>query len=245
MLKRTYSYNGRISDISFNRLSRVGSNRTISSIELLNTEFSYNNPALFNSYMPVVNEVSKQEMERANNKILFSLSNDKWFFDVPRRNVIETEQEKKEKKQMEAWHERCLSTKNNLEYMKSHLEWMTNSKSYFHFVCYINSQPIGVIMLKYSSDNRFCEPEVSYLITHLGIQNSAYLLMEKAVNKSYQLGVLGNLTVNVANDFLREKVYSRLGFISVGTEEMHLRPFERKQWIFYPHQREFRFLGNH
>ncbi|MDE9471365.1 hypothetical protein, partial [Xenorhabdus bovienii] len=70
------------------------------------------------------------------------------------------------------------------------------------------------------------------------------LLVEKAVNKSYQLGSLGNLKVRVANDYLQKRVYSRFGFINIDQENMQLRPFERQQWIFYPHKREFRFSNS-
>ncbi|OTA21574.1 N-acetyltransferase [Xenorhabdus beddingii] len=245
MLKKSYSYNGNISKIPSYRLNRTGSNVTLSLTDLLDTEICYNNPGLLKGYIPIVNEVSKSEMERANDQILSSLNNDRWFFDLPRRNPVETEQERKERGRLEAWHDRCISTKDNLEYMKSHLEFMINGKNYFHFICYMGNQPIGLIMLKYASDEKLCYPEVLYIITHTGIQNCAYLLMEKAVNKSYQMGALGNLKVNVADDFLKINVYAKLGFISVGKDEMQLCPFTaRQQWVFYHYRGEFRFLGN-
>ncbi|MBD2810754.1 GNAT family N-acetyltransferase [Xenorhabdus sp. Vera] len=244
MLKRTYSYNGNTLETSSSQLRRTQSNRNISPDEQLGTEFFYNNPALFNRYMPIIKEVNKQEMENASNQILSSLNNDGWFFDVPERRIAETEQEKKEREHIGAWYERCSSTKENLDNMERHLEWMFDTRSYFHFVCYMNGHPIGVIMLRHVSDKIYHEPEVLYLITHLGIQNCAYLLVEKAVNKSYQLGSLGNLKVRVANDYLQKRVYSRFGFINIDQENMQLRPFERQQWIFYSHKREFRFSNN-
>ncbi|MDE9591143.1 hypothetical protein, partial [Xenorhabdus bovienii] len=69
MLKRTYSYNGNTLETSSSQLRRTQSNGNISSDEQLCTEFFYNNPALFNRYMPIIKEVNKQEMESASNQI--------------------------------------------------------------------------------------------------------------------------------------------------------------------------------
>ncbi|WP_323853795.1 hypothetical protein [Xenorhabdus koppenhoeferi] len=242
----------------------------------MNTNVAYQNPRLINGYIPVVKEVSKQQALQCIDNFMCSLQTEGWFCNTSKSKEVmyeeedvlyeKTEEEQREKNKTEEmdkqklWEIRCNFTKEVASGMVVTLKKspmiMNHPDRYNYFVCYIGSVPIGMLLLTlfyYDKDDTFQEneplyPEIHLLVTHPGIQNCASLLVERAVNKSYEFGCLGNLRVPVKNNskILSDNVYARMGFTKFTNDQavdMKLKPSESHLWLFSPSHGGYLYKG--
>ncbi|MDC9596911.1 GNAT family N-acetyltransferase [Xenorhabdus anantnagensis] len=186
------------------------------------------------------------------NQLYQSIKTDGWISHINDMTKREKEIYKKQEKTREdLWDIRCCTTYNLLNKMQkllNLLKKMGDTQNHTCFVCYNNTKPIGVMLIrKYNSKhNSPYYPEINFLITHPGIQNCAYLLMEQAVNISYQMGYHGKLKLTIATDELSPKVYEKMGFINMKEPDnmkMTLDPNGNKAWVFSPSHGGYRFTG--
>ncbi|WP_340608447.1 hypothetical protein [Xenorhabdus bharatensis] len=266
MFKRRYSLNLNMPKkddiLQSNNLTRLSSfrTRTSPSEESLSPETVYNNPKLINGYIPIVREVSKDEAIIALQKMQTSLKTEGWLCQSPKKERWKSAEQKK------AWHEdliaqaswkkrsrRALAMVSSIkETLKKSPYIIKKSEDYAFFILYIGIVPIGAMVLVYHyyDDEESFEyntpvyPEVSLLVSHPGIRNCAYLLIEKAVNKSYQVGCLGNLKLSVkdGNEILSQNVYSKMGFIKLTGADMSLNPSTSSLWQLSASE-GYRFIG--
>ncbi|MBD2809708.1 hypothetical protein ID853_02105 [Xenorhabdus sp. Vera] len=244
MLKRTNSFDGYINKTSTDSISRSKSFDTLPPDNLLNINININNPRLINGYIPVVRETNKQETINKVNNIHNTIIRHGWFSHIEDiNNQNKTIQKIRDKKLL--WDMRCHTTNRMLLKVKEKLSEpiLKYDETYAYFILYIDITPIGVMLFKGYTDESIVYPEVEFLITHPGVQNCAYLLMEKAVNKSYQIGCSGNLKLSIAEEELYGNVYSRMGFTRWTCNELILVPSRSNAWFFSPNHGGYRFKG--
>ncbi|MBC8945678.1 hypothetical protein [Xenorhabdus indica] len=262
MLKRNSSFNSYIHKTPSGTLSRSNSFHTQPSKNMLNINVNHHNPRLINGYIPIVKKATLQEAEMAVRKLYNSIQQDGWLSHIEntyrRRDNIEA---KSNPSTEELWDLRCCITDSLLCTVKDNLSFRIRKKdstlyqgcNYTYFVCYTTHfptdsvsslmVPIGIMLFTYNEDDHYpYYPEVSYLITHPGIQNCAYLLIEKAVNLSYQTGHHGKLKLTTATKHL-SNAYNRLGFIDDAPYSMILDPSNSKLWVFSAANGGYRFTG--
>ncbi|MDC9596912.1 hypothetical protein [Xenorhabdus anantnagensis] len=262
MLKRNPSSHSYIHRTSSGSLSRSNSFHTLPSDNILNINVNHHNPRLINGYIPIIKKVSLQEAERAVIKLYDSIKNDGWLSHINNTYRRKCDIEKKASlSSEESWDLRCCITDELLSTVKDNLSFRLKSKNqnlyqfcnYAYFVCYtthfptnsVSSQimPIGIMLFAYNECDEFLHyPEVSYLITHPGIQNCAYLLMEKAVNLSYQTGHHGKLKLTTATSHL-SRAYNRMGFVDDTKNTMLLDPNNNRAWLFSPEHGGYRYTA--
>ncbi|MDC9588663.1 GNAT family N-acetyltransferase [Xenorhabdus sp. XENO-10] len=262
MLKRTASFNSYIHKTPSYSLSRSKSFHSLPPDNILKINVNYQNPRLINGYVPVIRETNIEKGIIAVNQIYQSIKTDGWISHISNTgdisDITKREKEiykKQEKTREDLWNMRCCITYNLLNKMQkllNLLKKMGDTQNHTCFVCYNNTKPTGVILIrKYHSQHSRVKayyPEIIYLITHPGIQNCAYLLMEKAVNISYQMGYHGKLKLTIATDELSPKVYEKMGFIKMKEPDnmkMTLDPNGNKAWIFSPSHGGYRFTGTY
>ncbi|MBI6549406.1 hypothetical protein [Xenorhabdus lircayensis] len=262
MLKRNHSFNSYMPTTSSNTLSRRRSFSAFPPEEIVSTEVAYKNPGLINGYIPIVKEVNKKQAIQGVEQILHSFQSEGWFCRTLKRvRYGETaDQGKKRQEEIDAqklWKIRYRAARNIALGIEKILEESSrirnNPEGYAYFVCYIGSMPIGILLLTcffYDKNDIFQEneplyPEVSLLVTHPGIRNCSTLLVEQAVNKSYEIGSLGNLRLSVKNgsEILSNAVYARMGFIKLIDDDMMLKPAESNLWLFSPSYGGYRYKG--
>ncbi|MDX7986326.1 hypothetical protein FE392_03105 [Xenorhabdus sp. 12] len=255
-------------------LTRSKSFNVLPSYHELKLNINYNNPGLINGYIPTVKEVSITEGIAAANRIYQSILEDQWVSHIESINEMERETDKKRKKEMELkmaielhkdrletheelWNMRCKTTYNYLIKLRriSDLNQRHGySQKNNYFVCDINTVPIGIMLLNKDFDKKvlkedknnisLCCPIIHFIITHPGIQNCAYLLIEKAVNISYQMGYHGKVKLVIATKELSPKVYEKMGFIRVQEADntiMLLNPNGNSAWSFLSNEDGYRF----
>ncbi|MDC9594493.1 GNAT family N-acetyltransferase [Xenorhabdus sp. IM139775] len=252
MLKRNNSVDSYIHKFLSESLTRSKSFHSLPPDNILKLNINYNNPRLINGYVPVVRETNISDGISATTQLYQSIRTDGWINHI--NNVTEREKEihqKKEKTREDLWDMRCCITYkllDNLKKLLTYLKKIEDTQIHACFVCYINTNPIGVMLMRkyYSLYSRVKSyyPEVNFLITHPGIQNCGHLLMEKAVNMSYEIGHHGKLKITLATDELSSKVYEKMGFIKSDNMRMTLTPNENKAWLFSPNHGGYRFKGN-
>ncbi|OTA19040.1 N-acetyltransferase [Xenorhabdus beddingii] len=244
MLKRINSFNGYISK----RLFQSPSFNILPPDNILNININHNNPRLINGYIPAVKEVELNEAISSVSQLHHSILNDGWFnhiLDID--NQKETRQEIRNKTGL--WNMRCHTTNKMLvtmteKFNKNHLDKKDQyCDTYAYFILYIDRIPIGAMLFKGYTDESIVYPEIELLVTHPGIQNCAYLLMEAAVNKSYQIGCIGNVKLLMAEEELYGYVYARMGFTHWTCNELILIPSQSDVWIFTPPHGGYRFKG--
>ncbi|MDE9454333.1 hypothetical protein [Xenorhabdus bovienii] len=254
MLKRNNSFEDYISKIQSESLSRSKSFHSLPPDNILKANVNYNNPRLINGYIPTVRETSLEEIINTVKHLYESIKEGGWTSHI--KNVTERKDEickKNQKTREDAWDMRCCMTYNLLEKLQKLLNILLKTgcfKNHAYFVCHINTQPIGVMLLRkyYSSYSRVTAyyPEVNFLINHPGIQNCAYLLMEKAVNTSYKIGYQGKLKLTLATDELSSKVYQKMGFTHIkgpDNNKMELNPNGNSVWYLSPSYGGYFFTG--
>ncbi|PHM73984.1 GNAT family N-acetyltransferase [Xenorhabdus kozodoii] len=263
MLKRSASFNNshirktHNSDIKkTDSLSRSTSFHALPPKSILNIDVNYKNPILIRKYKLAIRETDLNKGLAATNQLYTSIITDGWISHINDMTKREKEIYKKQEKTREdLWDMRCCITHNLLNKLKNHLNRLNKmeaTQNYTFFVGYNNTKPIGVMLIrKYHTRSSGVKaisdyPEINYLITHPSIQNYSYLLMEKAVNMSYQMGYLGKLQLIIATDELAPNVYERMGFIRIkelDNTKMILDPNGNKAWIFSPAHGGYRFTG--
>ncbi|MBC8953062.1 hypothetical protein [Xenorhabdus sp. PB62.4] len=236
MFKKTYSFNKDIEKMQSNSLTRSKNLSTSLPDNLSNIEI--NNQMLIHKLSFIESrEVNLQEAKNAINKLLNSIREDKWLDHIEDteytwRNI----EEKKLKTPQDLWDLRCCITEQILISMRYDInEDSRKIKDFIYLVCFIKTMPIGIIQLK-CDDNSL---EVNNLVTHPGIKNCAYLLMEKAVNLSNDMGFEGKLKLMTATDELN-RVYHRMGFID-NNDYMTLDPNGNNFWTFCTEDRVYKF----
>ncbi|OTA21945.1 N-acetyltransferase [Xenorhabdus beddingii] len=266
MLRRNHSFNSHMPLSSDNALPRRRSFSIFPPIEILNTEVAYNNPGLIKGYIPIVREVNKSQVLQSVRQISDSLISEGWLCQTPRRVKQGKRNEQRtnrneELDEQKLWKKRSRTARNMVEGIEKVLELSPYIKkdpnNYSYFVCYMENVPIGILLFihffydntEHFQINEPIYPEVALLCTHPGIRNCSHLLIEKAVNKSYELGYLGNLKLSVknGNEILYNVVYSRMGFLTLADEDadadMFLQPSESNLWVFSPSYGGYRFKG--
>ncbi|PHM39661.1 N-acetyltransferase [Xenorhabdus mauleonii] len=262
MLKRTNSLNSYIHKSPFKNLSRSNSFDSFPPNNIKEININYNNPKLTKEYIPsIIREVKLHDMINIADKIYFSIGNDGWFDQI--LNIIEDENDlethingisgKIGKTTDDIWDLKCSITLNQLIHVKNELYDRSQTgedKNFIYFTCYIRNIPVGIMIVKcyeevmlyrYDPDLRYY-PEVTHLVMHPGLKNCAYLLMEKAVNLSYEKGCHGKLKLAIATPEL-SNVYSRMGFIHYTQDEMSLDPNGNNAWTFTSNHGGYRFVG--
>ncbi|REF25561.1 hypothetical protein BDD26_0052 [Xenorhabdus cabanillasii] len=263
MLKRNSSFNSYIHKTPSGALSRSNSFHTLPPKNILNINVNHHNPRLINGYVPIVKKVTLQEAEIAAKKLYNSIKQDGWLSHIEntyrRRDNIEA---KSSLSTEELWDLRCCITDSLLCTVKDNLSFRIRKKdgalyqgcNYTYFVCYTTHfptdsvtslmMPIGIMLFTYNEDDHYpYYPEVSYLIIHPGIQNCAYLLMEKAVNLSYQTGHHGKLKLTTAISHL-SRAYNRMGFVNYTESTMLLDPNNSGAWLFSPEHGGYRYTAS-
>ncbi|OTA19041.1 N-acetyltransferase [Xenorhabdus beddingii] len=202
-------------------------------------------------YVPVIKKVDLQEARKIVDKIYNSIEEDGWFSHIEDIDNDRQHLEKKANKTpQDLWNLRCCITKSMLIHTKNVIKESNEkfgvNKNDAYFVLYINRTPIGIMTLIYYAETPPYYPEVSLIITHPGISNCASLLIEKAVNISYEMGFHGKLKIITESSELPSKVYNRLGFINGNNRgEMLLNPNENKFWAFYPSHDGYQFISHY
>ncbi|PHM50456.1 hypothetical protein [Xenorhabdus miraniensis] len=240
MFKKAYSFNKEIEKMQSNSLARSKNLSTSLPDNLSNIDI---NKQMLIHKLPFIAsiEVSLQVAENAINKLLNSIREDKWLDHIEDteytwRNI----EDKKLKTPQDLWDLRCCITEQTLISMRYDInEHNRNTEKYFYFVCYIQTIPIGIIQLKHYDIEKQNSLTVNNLITHPGIKNCSYLLMEKAVNKSYEMDFNGKLQLMTATDELN-RVYHRMGFID-NDDYMTLDPNGNNFWTFYTEDEVYKF----
>lgn len=254
MLKRTASLNSYIHKTSSDTLFRSKSFHILPPRNILDININCQNPRLINGYMPAVRETEVEEAIKAATQLYQSIQTDGWMKHI--QNITEREKAiykipKEARTSEDLWDMRCCITHNLLNKLTKLLTLIKNTgdtQNHAYFVCCINNKPIGAMLLRkyYSKHNPPYFPGISFIITHPGIQNCAYLLLEKAVNMSYKMGYRGKLKLTLATDELSQKVYEKMGFIKMETPDnmkMTLDPNENSAWTFVPDHGGYRFIG--
>ncbi|MBD2795750.1 GNAT family N-acetyltransferase [Xenorhabdus sp. 18] len=256
MLKRNNSFDSYSPKFLSESLTRSKSFHSLPPKNILNININYQNPRLINGYIPVIRETNIENGIISVTQLYQSIRTDGWISHI--NNVAEREKEihqKQEKTREDLWDMRCCITYSLLDKLAKFLTYLKemektqkkDTQTHACFVCYINTKPIGIMLIRkyYSLYGRVKSyyPEMNFLITHPGIQNCGHLLMEKAVNMSYEMGYHGKLKLTLATDELSSKVYEKMGFIKSDYMRMTLDPNENKAWLFSPSHGGYLFKG--
>ncbi len=254
MLKRKNIFEDDIPKTQSESLFRSKSFHVLPPDNILKSNVNYNNPRLINGYIPTVRETGLDDAINAAHQLYQSIQTDGWISHINSMTEREKEIHQKNKKTWEeTWDLRCCITHRllrNLQSFLKKLKYMKSFENHTYFVGYINTQPIGIMLLRkyYSQYSRVASyyPEVNFIITHPGIQNCAYLLMEKAVNTSYKIGCHGKLKLTLATDELSPNVYQKMGFVHTkgpDNTRMELDPNGNRCWCLNPNYGGYFFTG--
>ncbi|MDX7986327.1 hypothetical protein FE392_03110 [Xenorhabdus sp. 12] len=201
----------------------------------------FNNPNCMSSYSVYnmrVKEVSYQEAKQAIFIIEESIMKQGWFSHIKDfKNGKDDIEDKEEKTSQDLWNLRCYLTKDILNDIKQSLpegNQNYNAPNVAYVICYMGVSPIGIMVVtleEEEEDGYLVYPEVNYIVTHPGVKNCAYLLMEKAVKISYEWGCYGKLKLIPATDEL-SGTYQRMGFkpYDNGRDLMVLNPKDSPVW---------------
>ncbi|MDC9613391.1 hypothetical protein PSI19_05705 [Xenorhabdus khoisanae] len=238
MFKKTYSFNKDIEKMQSNSLTR-SKNLSASLPDNLSRIFIniQNQPLIYTIANPRLRKVNPQEAQNIVKQLYDSIYKDGWLNHIENTSRLWRDIENKEvKTETDRWNLRCCVTEHILRLMKKEFNKQErNPEKYIYFACDIQTIPFGVMKLK-------CKPndlEISYIVTHPGVEKCSYFLMEKAVNQSCKMGFKGKLRLITATDDLYD-VYHKMGFINNG-DYMTLEPEKSNFWFLSPINEEYHF----
>ncbi|WP_167371861.1 hypothetical protein [Xenorhabdus beddingii] len=169
----------------------------------------------------IIKEVGSEKALIESQKIINNIQGNGWGYNI--YGPLENEQYK--------WNNRYNDT---LEIVKNILR-INTIKAYvkykIFFVAYFKAVPIGILQFTPASHTSYGLPKIDFLATHCGIRNCAALLIEYAMNKSFELGSDGKLILSSLQG--ARQAYVNLGFISHGdTHLLILDPNNSDKWHF-------------
>ncbi|KMJ43487.1 hypothetical protein AB204_19470 [Xenorhabdus khoisanae] len=173
-----------------------------------------------------IREVGLQDALCIANRIRTNMINGDWFIGSNQSRQLSQDQER--------WNSRYKATYGILTQistiLESKLEGVSASIEHYFFVMFFQETPIGMLIFSNNKAKATEPSSIVEFVTHIGVRNCGFLLMEYAVNKSKTLGKNGNVKLIPAP--AARGVYFQYGFGYQGGY-MVLEPAKSDKWGFW------------
>ncbi|PHM37232.1 hypothetical protein [Xenorhabdus innexi] len=187
----------------------------------------------------VIKIVNQQDAINAAKRVLTETMSNNWDSFISAENQFRIRRLDEEQCR---WISRYKNARNIFDYIidSCEIDTETSSEQKHFIIAYFRGVPIGILYLLIKESNVL--PEVVFLVTHCSIRGCGALLVERAINKSLELGKGADIRLLPLEDENVISAYENMGFMQ-SHGEMVLYPAQcSAKWRFNAAKNCYKYL---